>query len=299
MRGGIPLRLREYGFNFVLVERGKKKPIGLAWNKRVYKLDNSNLNKQLEDGGNGGIQPNFSKIVINSIEHELLMVDFDKKWLQDKVLDKFPKTFTTTSGSSKNCLHLWFASDKADQLAIKDEEGNTLADIIGNDGYIMCPPSIHPSGSVYSVVEDVPIVFFPYDKILEILKPFDKTLPKKIKEVTPRKDYGTNSFYDMVRSRINVIDVLNEQGIDTSKSPTNCPFHDSVSGECLSFDSEKWFCHHGGCGKSGNLFILVRDLKNLTARETFEELAEKTNLTDELKKFQSDYLKEKEAQVNG
>lgn len=285
-------RLLDYGFNFVKVKRGEKEPVGIAWNKKFHKYDNSTLIKHLEEGGNHGIQPNFSKILIDGELWMLVIVDFDKRWLQEKVLDKFPKTFTTTSGSSKNCVHLWFACDKSKQLAIKDEDNNTIADIIGEDGYIMCPRSLHPQGSVYSVVEDVPIVYFPYDKILEILSPFNKAKTKDAEVAPLKKDYGDNSFYDLVRSKINVIDILNEEGIDTSKNPTNCPFHDSVKGKCLSFTGE--VCKCWNCGKGWNLFNLVKDLKGLTTLETFEELAQKTNLEEELKEYQSNYLKEKE-----
>jgi len=113
---------------------------------------------------------------------------------------------------------------------------------------------------------------------------------KKVVAVTPRVSYGSNSFYDEVRSKINVIDVLNKLGIDTQNSRTDCPLHDSESHECLSFTKDVWNCWH--CGKSGNLFTLVKEVYQLDNKETFEKLAELTGLQDELREHQIEYNKE-------
>ncbi len=307
----IHARLRNYGLNIVKVKRGEKAPIELGWTKKVYWYDNFTLAKHLDEGGNYGVQPNHSYIMIDGVKRCLCVVDFDKKELQDKLLDKFPKTFTTTSGSPKGCVHLWFATDRLEKTRdITNEEGETRADIISKNGYIMCPGSLHPSGSIYKVVNDIPMVYLAYDEILKILGPYDKIPPKPVQNTScpaagqPRSGYAgacgkqvisgysTNSFYDSVKSRLNVINVLQAEGIDTSKNPTECPFHSSESGKCLSFTSEVANCFH--CKGGWNLFTLVRDLGSLDNKDTFEALANLTGLQDELKQFQSDYLKEQE-----
>lgn len=297
-RGGIrPIiihdRLKKYGMNIVKVKRGEKAPIEPRWTQKVNWYDNSTLKKHLDEGGNYGVQPNYSYIMIEGVKRYLCVVDFDQKELQDKLFNKFPKTFTTTSGSSKGCVHLWFATDRLEKTRdIRDEEGKTRADIISKNGYIMCPGSIHPSGSIYSVVNDLPLVYLPYDEILKILEPFHKAKPKPIEEVKPSTNYSSNSFYDNVKSRINVIEILQQQGVDTSKNPTECPFHSSESGKCLSFTSQLANCFH--CKGGWNLFTLVRDLGSLDNKDTFEALANLTGLQDELKQFQSDFLKQQE-----
>jgi len=95
-----------------------------------------------------------------------------------KLFNLFPKTFTTTSGSDKNCYHLWFACDANKAFKIKDENQNTFADIIGGGNQVIAPGSTHQSGSIYKVVEDVPIAFIPYAELEAILKPHDRS-PKK------------------------------------------------------------------------------------------------------------------------
>ncbi len=288
--GGISINpsLLRHDLNYVKIDKGAKRCIEVRWNTRVMREWDSSLREHLKNGGMYGVQINNSKV----LGKNLLVIDFDNREFQDKVINKFPKTFSTSSGSKKNCVHLWFCTDKLEsKFNVINEEGNTLADVLGEHGQIVAPGSIHPSGSVYRVVNDVPIAFIPYDEVLDILKPYIKSKPKKVVAVAPKVSYGSNSFYNEVRSNINVIDVLHELGIDTQHSRTDCPLHDSESHECLSYTAEVWNCWH--CGKSGNLFTLVKEAYELDTKETFEKLAELTGLQDELREHQIEYLKAK------
>lgn len=294
MCGGVICKsLLKYPFlNYVKVEKEGKGCFELRWNTRVYRSDCFGLNEWLEEGGDYGVQTNNSFIEINGVMRQLLVIDWDNQKFQNKVINKFPETFTTTSGSPKNCVHSWFATDKHEKkFAVGDEEGNCLADIFGQHGQVLAPGSKHKSGSVYSIVNDVPIAFIPYDEVLEILKPYMKKETKKVVAVAPKQSYGNNSFYNMVRSKLDVIDVLNKLGIDTQRPRTDCPLHSSEGHECLHFDKDKWYCHHNACKKSGNLFTLVKLAYKLDTRETFEKLAELTGLQDELLEYQIEYNK--------
>lgn len=296
IRGGVSIhpRLLNYNYilNFVKIKEGEKVCFELRWPSRVMRFDNSSLRKHLEEGGSYGVQTNNSTMLIDGEYRQLVIIDFDSRELQDKILDKFPKTFQTTSRSPKQCVHLWLGTDRQEKKwVVKDKDDNTLCDVLGQHGQVVAPGSKHPSGSTYSVVLDVPIAYIPYDEILAILKPYDEGKPKSVKVQAPHKDYGENNFWDMVRSRINVIDILHEEGIDISKNPTACPFHSSVSGECFSFDAECYKCHHVGCDRSGNMFNLISELKLLNGRETFEWFADKLGLEEELKQQQIDYMK--------
>jgi len=51
---------------------------------------------------------------------------------------------------------------------------------------VIAPGSTHQSGSIYKVVEDVPIAFIPYAELEAILKPHDRS-PKKIEK--PKKQF--------------------------------------------------------------------------------------------------------------
>jgi len=207
-----------------------------------------------------------------------------------KVIDNFSKTYTTTSNSSKECLHLWLLTDKHKPIfRIKDDDGATLCDYFGKDGQIISPNSIHTSGSVYSVVHDLPLAFMPYEEIVKILS-LAAPKPIKFREEKKSNFVMPSGFYGKCVSELSIADVLENVGINTQKNPTACPFHSSKREECFSFERNVWNCFD--CGEAGNLFDLVKKIWKLTTRETFEKLAELTGLEDELKEYRARYMRE-------
>lgn len=289
----IPKQL--HNFNFVLVggDDGKK-PIEKGWQKKIHRIDYPVLQKHLENGKNYGVQSNNSFVVINEESYFLIVIDFDTKEFQDKVINNFPETFTTTSGSDKKCWHIWLASDNNKPFKIHDENMKTLADIIGAGNQVIAPGSKHlKSGKTYSIVKDIPIVFMPYAEIEAILKPYDKKPKQKEKEIKQYVPKGIeNSITEKILSSISMKEVLEEVGIDTSKNPTNCFKHESAGGKCLGWNNETAHCFH--CDGRWNKFSLIRDAKNLTDKSTFEWFAEKSGMIDELKKSRKEYVKKNE-----
>ena len=286
----IPKQLKD--FNFVLIGGDGKQPIEKGWQKKTHKVDCKIFQKHISEGKNYGVQPNNSSVIIDGEPKFLCMIDFDTKEFQDKVINQFPETFTTTSGSDKNCVHLWFASDNNKAFKIKDEQYKTLADIIGSGNQIIAPGSKHNSGGIYSVVKDIPISFISYSEIEAILKPYDKSPKKKLrikKQFVP-KGISLNISENIFNS-VSMDEVLSEVGIDTSKNPTKCFLHSSNGGKCFSFTDEVAHCFH--CDNSWNKFSLIREAKNLTDKETFEWFAEKSGRSEELKKSRKEYQKEK------
>ncbi|GAG90852.1 unnamed protein product, partial [marine sediment metagenome] len=144
--------------------------------------------------------------------------------------------------------------------------------------------------STYSIVKNIPITFLPYSDIEKILKPHDKT-PKKVIPTRPPKPLDMNDdMFDELMSSISMEEILEELGIDTSKNPTECFAHGSNGGKCFGFTSEAAHCFH--CDGSWNKFSLIKDAKNLDAKQTFDWFAEKTGKTDELQESRDNYVKE-------
>lgn len=277
-------------FNFILIDENGdgKKPKGLAWQKKIIRIDDKKLLDHLTCGYNYGVQMNESSIVIDGKSYFLIVVDFDKKEFQDKILPLLPETFTTTSGSTKNCYHLWFASDNNVAFKIKDENKETLADVLGAGNQVIAPGSKHKSGSIYSIVKDIPFTFIPYAELEAILKPYDKS-PKKVEK--PTKQYAPkevdNSLAAKILGSVSLKEVLSEIGVDTSKNPTGCPFHSSVGGKCFGFNNETAHCFN--CDGSWNAYSLIREAKKLSDKETFEWFAKKAGLFEELIKSRKEY----------
>lgn len=290
----LPERLQNQNFNFVLLKKGGKKPFENDWQRRIHRFDEPILKRHIENGGNIGVQSNNSNIEIDGLNYFLIIIDFDTLEFQEKVINEFPETFTTTSGSEKKCVHLWFACDKNKAFKVKDEQGKTLSDIIGEGNQIVIQPSRHQSGSSYTVVKDKPIVFFPYKDIERILKPHHKFETKKVqsnnKEKKPYiKKEGVN-ILDMVKQSLSIDYVLNHFGVDTSRNPTKCPFHDSVGGANLGFDNEVAHCFN--CDNAWNIFSFTQQIKNCDFKEALEYLAELAGLDKELEEERKKYKAE-------
>jgi len=286
----IPEKIR--GFNFVLIGE-EKKPFEKGWQKKIHRIDDPVFQVHIQQGKSYGVQSNNSSIILNGKTYFLIIIDFDKKEFQDKVINQFPETFTTTSGSPKQCVHLWFASDNNKPFKVKDEQLNTLSDVIGAGNQVIAPGSKHSSGSIYSVVKDVPFTFMPYAEIESILKPHDKS-PKKIEKI--QKQFIpkgiSNDISQKILNSVSMEEILKRLGVDTSKNPTNCPFHSSARGKCLSWNEETAHCFH--CDDSWNKFSLVRKSNNLTDKETFEWFADKGGMSEELTKYRREYIKKEQ-----
>jgi putative DNA primase/helicase len=203
-----------------------------------------------------------------------------------------PETFTTSSCSPKNCFHLWYASDGDKSFKVFDEDLNTLADVQGTGKQVICPGSKHECGSEYKIIKDVDFAFIPYSELEAILKSFDKS-PKKVeiqqKTFVPKG--VSNDLGSKILDSVQMSDILSGFGVDISKNPTNCPLHTSKRGKCLGWNDTTAHCFH--CEKSWNKFSLIREVKNLTDKETFEWLAEKAGMVNELNNVREEYKKSK------
>lgn len=293
----IPERVK--GFNFVLLggDDGKK-PFEKGWQKKEHRIDDPLLVRHLEENKNYGVRTGkTSSILINGESRFLIVVDFDNKDFQDKILPLLPETFTTTSGSPKNCFHLWFACDDDKSFKIHDEKQETLCDVQGEGKQIVAPGSKHKSGSTYTVVKDIPFAFISYSELQAILTPHDKSPRKPEKEIknpiikTINDDVGSKAV-----SSISLKQCLEECGVDTSKDPTNCPFHSSKGGKCLSWNNQIT-AHCFNCDRSWNNYSLIREYKKLSDKETYEWFAAKAGMLDQLKKERKKYVEEKEKTI--
>lgn len=291
------------GFNFVLLggDDGKK-PIEKAWQKKIHRIEDPELQAHIQEGKNYGVQSNGSSVIhIDGKTYFLLVIDFDTKNFQDKVIGQFKETFSTSSGSDKQCWHLWFASDNNIPFKIKDEKMNTLADVIGAGNQVVGPGSVHiKSGKTYHIVKDLPIAFMPYAEIEAILKPYDlspKKPEKAQKQYTPKG--VSDNIADKIVNALPMERILAECGVDTSKNPTNCPMnHPSNGGKCFSWNNNLGHCFHCQSHHEGwNKYSIIKQAKSFTDRETFDWFAEKTGMIVELNKSRKEYIEKQKQKL--
>lgn len=290
----IPERIK--GFNFVPLPNNPKAPKGKeakGWTTKIVRYDDPAFIEYLKTGKNYGVQSNNSTVIIDGVPRYLIIVDYDKKDAMDIAISKFPETFTTSSNSPKKTCHQWFASDNNEGFKTFDETGDTLIDVLGAGNQVVGPGSKHPSGSIYSVIKDVPIAFVPYAQLEAIIRPLDKT-PKKEKKIKiPIVKSINNDAGNEAVNKSSMKDVLHSLGVDTSKNPTNCPMnHPSKRGECFSWNDETCHCFH--CDGGWNKYSLIREIKGLSDKETFEWFAEKAGMLNQLKKARKEFVEQKE-----
>lgn len=282
----IPHQLKQKGINFVLLEKGGKKPFEIGWQKKQIEFDDPKLIEHINNKGNYGVRGGGEK--------KLLIVDFDDEKVQKECLNKLPNTFKVKTG--RGLLHLYYFSDGSESFKIFDEEVNTLADIQGEGKQVVGAGSIHPNGNPYEIFEDKELSFIPYSELKAILMFYDKKPKKEKKE--PKKyeplDLDEN-FIDIAKSNISVENILNLFGVDTNRNPTECPFHSSKGGKCLGFERDVAHCFH--CDDSWNIFSLITQYKNCKFKDALEFIADNFGLRekyDECKKKYIEKLKEKE-----
>ena len=275
----IPIQLKKRGINFVLVESKGKKPFQLEWQNKIIEFDNQELLRHISNGGNYGIR--------GGGKNNLIIIDFDDEKVQEEVCKKLPPTFTVKTGSGK--LHKYFFTDKVESFKIFDEDMNTLVDIQGEGKQVIGAGSVHPNGNKYEVEEDLEISKISLGEIKALLEPYNKKPQKKEekKEEYIRIDVEDN-FLDKIKSVLSMEEVLKSFGIDTSKNPTECPFHSSKGGKCLGFKKEVAHCFH--CDGSWNIFSFVKDIKKYDFKESLEYLANLAGMADELQVSRQKYI---------
>ncbi len=276
----IPKQLQKKKINFVLLEKGGKKPFQNGWQKKKIPFDDPELMKHISNNGNYG--------VLGGGKKNLIIIDFDDEKIQEEVIKKLPKTFTVKTGSG--LLHKYFFSDKSDSFKIFSENMDTFVDVQGDGKQVVGANSIHPNGNKYEVVDNSEISFIPYSEIKAILMAYDKKPKKEKKEFSKPRVNLTDNFLDDVKRVVSIEMVLNSFGIDTAKNPTSCPLHNSKGGKCLGFNYETAHCFH--CENSWNIFSLVKEVKNCDFKEALEYLAKMGRLEKELEESRKKYIEE-------
>lgn len=222
-------QLQKPDFRFIKVKRNDKEPSEKKWSTDVnYRFDSIELLQHIKRGGNLGLATGFGNI---------LVIDFDNKAFQDKYKDKLPDTLMQKS-ALKGLLHYFYIVDKPFSSSIKDEHKETLVDFQGIGKQILIAPS-KINGRSYNVFEDKPIATITSAELKAIFSEHfmeDKETKTDLKKPP-------------------LIDILNKYGVDTSKNPTQCLWHNSKGGKCFSYNENVWHCFN--CEESGDVISFV------------------------------------------
>lgn len=255
----IPEKLRDYRFSFIPVARKGKNPIIDEWQLTDYKHDDLKILQHLNSGANLGI---LCKEGIPTI------IDFDNEEIEKEIAPKLPKTFTIKSGRGR--MHKYYFCKNSENKAM---EG---CDILSNKKQAIIPPSTHPNGNEYSVLDNSPIATIDFD---EVKAHFFKYWKQKEMPNTTRY---TDNIAKTIKDTISISTFLRDCGIDVSINPTMCPLgHKSEGKKCFSFDDLKQvgYCFHRTCEKGGDIIRLTELKEKIGFKEALKWLSQKYNIT--------------------
>lgn len=160
----IPKQLINCNFNRVRFK--EKKAFEIEWQNKPYSYD--------------GIQKYFPKEnygVICGSDLRVLDDDTSDKKLIKLFINEFGKTFRVRD-------HLYFKFDNgySKKMILFGENKNHLGEVQGENTYVVGAGSTHPSGELYELKEDLPIIEISYDKFIEVFKNYIPSNDFNVKE---------------------------------------------------------------------------------------------------------------------
>lgn len=275
----IPDRFRVPQFRFVLISPKEKKPIEDKWTTEAnYPHYHPKIKYHT---GNIGILTGIGNLVI-----------FDCDCLQaENLARQFGTTLvigTSTTPEGYRKKHFYFFSGLKDRQVLDDYDKH-LGEIQAKGQQCLIPPSIHPSGAKYEVLEDNPIRTVKEEDLLRAISPFVDSKRGAISKRTDTLKEETDSICAEIKEKIKVSDLLKKYGFDMTKNPTKCLWHESQGGQCFSYEADLWHCFH--CERAGNIFHLMMAHEGVSFVEAKRKLTKEANIDIEKKRKQKVKLK--------
>jgi len=195
----IPRQLQDEKFRFVLIKPREKTPFESEWTtKKNYQYNDFKLAMHLSNNGNYGVLCGNGLIVIDSDSEKL-----------DDAIQKLPQTFTVKTSKGNHYYFFYSGYDKSFTI-LKNKKH--FGEVQSTGRCVVGPNSIHPSGAVYQITNDVSIAEITFGQLKESLKDFlpknkfgksasvttkvgTKTIPGNIKELIENGvDEGQRNF---------------------------------------------------------------------------------------------------------
>jgi len=258
----LPNRLRDDALRFVLVLAGEKRPFEEGWQKTAnYKHDHPRV---IAHQGNLGVLTGGGLVVMDCDCREA-----------ERLARQLPETLVVGTSMTEDGFrkkHFYFRCPREKKIILMDYNTH-LGEIQAKGQQCLVPPSRHPLGMDYEILEDRPIASVTEAVLLNTVSPF----------MTEEKAGGapggvmreeTDAMCAEIKKRVKIPHLLEKYGFDISKSPTKCLWHESEGGKCFSFADDLWHCFH--CGAGGSIFHLVMKHESvdfIKAKSILSELA--------------------------
>lgn len=139
----------------------KSKQAAIAWKPYQDRLPDE---QELHDFFTGREDRNLA-IVTGEVSNRLLVIDFDSFDLYRDWVTRIYRHFTLSVVTGKG-IHAYFhLEDEAAPINGKFQiKGQNAGDIRYNGGYVLAPPSVHPSGAMYKWI-DAPFLMVKFEEL--------------------------------------------------------------------------------------------------------------------------------------
>lgn len=235
----IPEQLKECYFCRVRLKT--KIPFEKDWTNKKYSY--YQISKYL-DKENYGVLCGYNNLIV---------IDFDDKEFQNKIVPLLPKTFTIQT-ANKRLFHKYYFCDNTESFKISDNEGKTLADVQGKGKMVVGPNSINDLNNYYEVIDSTPISCIHYDELVHILG-YNK---QKIKKKYKPKD--SVSLY--INIRLPILEIAKRYNLTIRRNKSKCPFHKEKEASLVFYPfTNSFYCW--GCKVGGDVITLIQKMETL------------------------------------
>ena len=179
--------------------------------------------------------------------NNLVVIDFDDMRIQklwESVFGKYKSS--TYSVRSNRGTHYYYYVDNPPPYTLKFIGGD-----VKSSGYVLAPPSRHPSGNLYKAMSNLPIMTI--DNIHEVIPESLLIKPEPVSQL-PCIGYNNNPFaprngsvdYDEIKHKAKITQILNIQGQASPNGTISivCPFHDDHKKSAwINVKRNRFGCH--------------------------------------------------------
>ena len=247
----IPEQLRGLRFNRVRFK--EKRAFETDWQKNPYTYDEIQKFFPLENYG-----------VICGKDIRVLDDDTPKEGLKKLYHDNFPDTMEVRG-------HIYFKFDNsyADKiifnhqtLEFPDSNGKLtshMGELQGDNTYVVGPFCTHPTGAIYELKKDLPIVTISYDKFMEIYGEYIKKKKSKIVKDHVKSNWRGDNIANIPIGNIISFNGLTDVGNGCFQGTH--PKHGSDNGMNFRVDTDNnvWYCFRCQCGGGPSELIGVME----------------------------------------
>ena len=238
----IPTNLQSPAFRFVLINKNSKRPFEENWQETGnHKFNDKKLLDHIENGGNYGVVGGFGNLVI---------IDCDKKAIEERIEAILPKTFKVRTG--RGGAHYYYTcKDFKAPIRLTETVAGDVGDVQWKGKQVVGPGSIHENGNEYKVETNTELKEITPEQIKLAIAPWLSAEKEKEDEIIQQDN------------SLQLIELIDLTKLKRHKDEYygNHPLHGSDSGMNFWVNPSKncWHCFRHDSGGGPLAWIAIKE----------------------------------------